>query len=117
LLETLVEFFEYHISHVLKVGENAHALAGLCELRRIYFGLSTVYPEFKKDFEALDKGMDRLLVTLRSKLMQDYVRSIDPELINELADTLGEIITRDRTWNWQAEFDALVAPPPITPAA
>jgi hypothetical protein len=107
LIGTLTEFADLHITRALEEREHVHAVAGLVELRRIYAGLSMVYPEFEANFKAMDAGLDRLVVACRTNLMKEYVRSRDPAEINELSDTLSKIISRGG-WDWEREFDAAV---------
>jgi hypothetical protein len=121
LLEKLVEFGEWYIKAPMEDGERVEAVAALMELRRVYVGLSTVYPEdFVELLAKLDQGIDRYLVTARSELIRDYLRSTDPAEIEELSETIGLFIARCRgSWDWEAEFDQAVneriASPSISP--
>jgi hypothetical protein len=108
LISTLTEFADLHITRALEEREHVHAVAGLVELRRIYAGLSTVYPEFEANLWAMDAGLDRLQIAARSQLMQAYVRSRDPAEIDSISETLGRIISKGG-WDWEREFDAAVS--------
>jgi hypothetical protein len=119
LLQTLLKFFEYHIAHVMKNRENLHATAAFVEQRRVLEALSTVYPELGKQVEVIDAGLDRLLVTGRQQLLKAYLRSSNPEEIEELSDTLGRIIAAGKWPDWQIDFDLAIeercSSPPIAP--
>jgi hypothetical protein len=89
-------------------GETTRTMAGVVELRRVTAALSTVYPEFAANVRTLDAGLDKFLVTARSKLLQQYLRSQDVEKIQSLSETLGAIIATGKWPDWQLDFDMAI---------
>jgi hypothetical protein len=108
LIEVLLDFAEQNIECALRDGENLHAVAGLVELRRVYSGLATVYPEFREVFEPLDAGLDRLLVTCRTQLLKVYLRSHDVDEVKAISETLAAIIAAGKWPDWQLDFDLAI---------
>jgi hypothetical protein len=110
LINVLLEFME-RTNLVFKRGdmEPTVALACWCEVRRVYSGPVTVYPDFfDKLLKDLDAGFDKLHRANRTGLMKDYVKSQDFAEVMEISETLGDYIAHDRTWDWQTEFDAAI---------
>ena len=105
LIEVLLDFAEQNIECALREGENLHAVAGLVELRRVYSGLVTVYPEFKTVFEVMDPGLDRLLVACRTQLLKAYLRSHDVDEVKAISETLAAIIAAGK---WPVGNSALI---------
>jgi hypothetical protein len=118
LITVLYEWAKTNIHEAMYIeNDPAHVRRSLMELRRVMVGLAHVgYPGFAQHVQEIDKKLDRLHNACRSSLLKDYVRSRDPEEIASIGETLGECIAADRSWDWQAEFDAALAPS-IAPAA
>jgi hypothetical protein len=108
LIEILITFADRNIAWALQEQEYTHAMAGLCELRRIYSGLATVYPEFMAHLRRLDAGLDRLQVVGRTRLLQQYLRSQDLEEIQSISETLGAVIAAGKWPDWQLDFDRAI---------
>jgi hypothetical protein len=109
LTEKLLEFAKIHIRGAMLDRDHTRGMAALVELRRVYVGLSTVYPEYERQVEEMDAGLDRILHATRSSLMKNYVRCQDPAEVMEISETLSECIAADREWDWGAEFDKALA--------
>jgi hypothetical protein len=108
LIETLIEWGDYNITRALREREYTHAMITLVELRRIYSGLATVYPEFVTNLRRLDAGLDRLQVAGRKRLLQQYLRSQDLEEIRSISETLGAVIAAGKWPDWQLDFDRAI---------
>jgi hypothetical protein len=104
LMKILLEFAQA-TKCAVQERQYTEAFAGLCELRRVYSGLVTVYPGFDKLLSELDAGLDRLHRTGRTSLMKDYVRSQDFAEVISIGETLSDCIAADRTWQWEKDFD------------
>jgi hypothetical protein len=92
-------------------------MQSLMELRRVMVGLAYVgYPGFDQSVKDIDARLDKLHRACRSSLLRDYINSRDPAEIASISETLNQCIAYDRSWDWQAEFDAMIAPS-IAPAA
>jgi hypothetical protein len=109
LMKQLLTFAETHIRGAALDRDDRRAVAGLIELRRIYVGLSHVYPEFEQQVEEMDRGFDRLIEAGRGRLLRWYVRTRDPDEVRELGEILEQIIARGGWDDWQAEFELALA--------
>ena len=111
LMQQLIKFAELNIKGAMLDHDTTRGLAALIELRRIYCGLDTVWPEdfFAAEIKAMDAGLDRLHHAMRTRLLRDYVRSQDPAEVMSISETLSECIAADRSWDWEPEFDAALA--------
>ena len=105
LMKQLLEFARVNIRGAVLDRDDRRAISGLTELRRIYVGLSHVYPEFEKQVEEMDRGFDRLIEAGRGRLMKWYVRTRDPDEVRELGEALEQIIARGGWDDWRAEFE------------
>jgi hypothetical protein len=105
LVKQLTEFARLNIKNALLDHDYSRATAALTELRRIYVGLATVLPEYERQVEAMDAGLDRLHHAMRTSLLRDYVRSQDPAEVMSISETLSECIAADREWDWEPEFE------------
>jgi hypothetical protein len=109
LMKQLLTFAETHIRGAALDKDDKRAVTGLLELRRIYWGLSHVYPEFEQQVEEMDREFDRLLEAARGRLMKWYVRTRDPEEVRALGEVLEQIIARGGWDDWRAEFELALA--------
>jgi hypothetical protein len=108
LMKQLLTFAEVNIRGAALDHDDRRAVAGLLELRRIYWGLSHVYPEFEQQVAEMDRGFDRLIEVGRGRLLRWYVRTRDPDEVRELGEIVGQIIAKGG-WDWRAEFELAVA--------
>jgi hypothetical protein len=110
LMQQLLKFAELNIKGAMLDRDHTRAIAALIELRRIYVGLSSVYPGdfFEAEIKAIDAGLDRCIEAGRGRLLRMYVRTKDPDEVSELSETLGQIIARGG-WDWEPEFDQALA--------
>jgi hypothetical protein len=108
LMRQLLKFAEVNIRGAALDHDDRRAISGLIELRRIYVGLSHVYPEFEQQVEEMDRGFDRVIEAGRGQLLRWYVRTKDPDEVRELGEVLGQIIAR-QDWYWLPEFELALA--------
>jgi hypothetical protein len=94
----------------VREGAHVEAVAGLMELRRVYAGLSTVYPEdFGELLAKMDMGLDRLLAATRQQLLKDFLSpETSPTDLRDIAETLGQIISAGKRPSWSFDFDVAV---------
>jgi hypothetical protein len=108
LTRQLIQFAETHIRGAMLDHDDRRVFAGLIELRRIYAGLSHVYPEFEQQVAEMDREFDRFIEAGRGQLLRWYVRTKDFDEIRELSEVLGQIIARS-DWYWLPEFELALA--------
>jgi hypothetical protein len=91
LMERLLEFGEWYIRAPMRDGDHVEALAALLELRKVYVGLSTVYPEdYVEMLAKIDAGLDRLRedcrIRLEGKWLLPKISDAEVEQIRQFLD-------------------------------
>jgi hypothetical protein len=95
LLEYLVEFGSWYIEAPMRDGERVEALAALMELRKVYLGLSQVYPEdFVELLAKIDAGLDRLREDCRTRLRMRFVApTISDAEVEQIRQLIGDTMS------------------------
>jgi hypothetical protein len=106
-MQQLIKFAELNIRGAMLDHDHTRGLAALVELRRVYCALDQVWPGdfFAAEIKSIDAGLDRIVEGCRGDVLKWYVRSRDPDEVQDLGETVEKCIAHDRSWDWQAEFD------------
>jgi hypothetical protein len=96
LFNILDEFHAHNLTRAMREGETLHALAALCELRRLFSGLVIAGYPFQLGIQAIDAGMARLRCAIRPRLAEALESpTTRPEDIPAIHETLAAFDAAD----------------------